>query len=229
MVVHRPLPAARRQAGRIAAKIGTDIGTSRAELGLRVEQVAERAQVAPSTVLRVIGGDAGVHLDTLCAVARAVGLNLGVKAYPGLQPRLRDTGQLRMAETLIRQAHRSWRPSLELVVGDPYGRAADLVFFGPDEIIHAELERHIVDFQAQLRAASVKRQSLQQHHHRPVRLILIIEDTPRNRSVVAAQHRVVSTALAATSRDIFRSVRSGSPLAQDGLLWIRSWSNVAEV
>ena len=111
--------------------IGADIDVSRSALASSIEEVARRAQVAPSTVVRVLHGDAGVHLDTLCAVGAAVGLRISVKAFPSWQPSLRDSGQLRVAEYLVAQAHGSLKPTLELPVGDPYGRAADIVFFGP--------------------------------------------------------------------------------------------------
>ena len=72
--------------------------------------------------------------------------------------RLRDSGQLALAQTIAAAAHPSWRARLEVPVapGDP--RAADLVLTGPTEIIHIEIERALVDFQAQLRSAQLKRE-----------------------------------------------------------------------
>lgn len=129
MGTHHPLVSARRHADRLATQIDADIGTSRAALATSIDEVARRAGLASSTVVRVLNGDSGVHLDTLCAVAAAVGLRIGVKAYPSAGPSLRDSGQLRVAEYLIALAHASLRSALELPVGDSYGRAADLVFF----------------------------------------------------------------------------------------------------
>ncbi len=186
---HRPLPSSRRHAERIASVIGADIDVSRSALASSIEEVARRAQVAPSTVVRVLHGDAGVHLDTLCAVGAAVGLRISVKAFPSWQPSLRDSGQLRVAEYLVAQAHGSLKPTLELPVGDPYGRAADIVFFGPTEIIHAEIERRVPDLQAPVRAANVKRAALQDQHARRVRLVLAVEDTHHNRSLIAPTQR----------------------------------------
>lgn len=223
MAKHLPAAHARRHATRLATQIGADVEMSRLAFGLTIEQVARRALVAPSTVVRICNGDGGVHLDTLCAVADAVGLRIGVKAFPGRQPTLRDSGQLRIAEYLVAQAHQSLRPSLELPVGDPFGRAADLVFFGPEEIVHEEIERRLPDFQAPYRAATVKRDALQARHARPVRLVLVIEDTRRNRAPVAPYGELIRTALPATSSEILRSLRAGTPLGRDGLLWVRPW------
>lgn len=220
---HLPIAAARQLSGRAAERLGADFETSRVASGLTIDAVARRARVAGSTVVRVLNGDGSAHLDTICAVGLAVGMRVSVKAYPDAPPSLRDSGQLRMAEHLVDQAHPTLRPALELPVGDPFGRAADLVFFGPDEILHHELEGHMPDLQAPLRSASVKREALQASHARPVRLVIAVEDTRRNRELIAAHMDLVRSTLPATSREILHSLRTGEPLGKDGLLWVRPW------
>ena len=227
MVRHLPAASARRYSARLAERLGADFELSRVTLGLTVEDVAHRASLASSTVARVLHGDGGAHLDTICAVGEAVGMKVGAKAYPSVQPGLRDSGQLRMAEHLIGCAHASFRAAMELPVGDTFGRAADLVFFGTDEILHFELERRLVDLQAQSRAAMLKRDALQARHQRPVRLVLAIEDTRRNRGLVAAHRAVMHTALAKTSRHVMHALRAGTPLGGDGLVWVRPWESAS--
>lgn len=220
---HRPLASSRHYADRVASQIGADIDVSRVTLAASIQQIARRARLAPSTVARVLHGDAGVHLDTLCAVGAAVGLRISVKAFPSTPPSLRDSGQMRAAHHLIAQSHPTRKPALELPVGDPFGRAADLVFFGPDDILHAEIERRLPDFQAAFRAATVKRDALQAQHSRPVRLLLVVEDTRRNRALLAPHAELIRTALPATSGTILKALRAGTPLDRDGLLWVRPW------
>lgn len=195
--------------------------TARAGLALSIDQVARRARVAPSTVKRVLDGDGGVHLDTLCAIADAIGLSISVKAFPGPQPSLRDSGQLAIARHLIERCARSYRAAIEVPVGDPYGRAADLVLLGPDEIVHVEIERRIADLQAMLRAASVKRDALQARHARPVRLVIAIEDTRRNRTMLAPHRSVIAFALPVGSAAVARAIRLGAALRGDGIWWVR--------
>jgi hypothetical protein len=67
--------------------------------------------------------------------------------------------------------------------GDP--RAADLVLEGAEEILHVEAERAIVDLQAQLRPAQVKRGILAARYE-PVRLIIALPDTRRIRAILRA-------------------------------------------
>lgn len=223
MSAHRPTASARRNAGRLATSVGADIDASRSSFGLSIEEVARRASVSPSTVARAIVGDPGIHLDTLCAIAQAAGLRINVKAYPAGPVSLRDSGQLRVAEYLAALAHPSLKAALELPVGDPFGRAADVVFFGPEEILHEEIERRPGDLQGPLRGAAVKRDALQARHRRPVRLILVVEDTARNRKLLRPHASLIQRVLPATSTEILRSMRTGSVLGKDGLLWVRPW------
>lgn len=200
--------------------VANEIGMARAEHGLTLTAVATRANVAPDTVRRIEAGDPGVQLDTLCAVGTAVGVDIVVRGYRGRSPTLRDTGQLRLAEMLCAIASDTWHPQLELRAGD-HGEAADVGFFGPVEILDVEIERLLLDFQAQYRRNRLKCDWLAGQHRRPVRLVLVVEDTARNRAAVAQHVDFLRAVLPAGSRDVLRALRLGEPLGRDGVLWIR--------
>lgn len=184
------------------------------------QQVADRAGVSWATQVRVELGDPRLGIETICAVTEVVGLDLVLRTYPGRHPSLRDTGQLALAEQLAGQAHPSWHAQLEVAAGQQ-GQAIDIGFFGPEEIIAMEIERMASDFQAQYRRADEKRQRLAGQHRRPVRLVLVIEDTPRNHTAVEPHLALIRTTLSAGSREILKSLRVGEPLGRDGLLWLR--------
>lgn len=209
-----------RRARNQAEHVGGEIARARAELALTQAQVSRRANVSPDTERRVEQGDPGVQLDTLCAIGEAVGLDIVVRAYRGRRPTLRDTGQLALTEILCSIAAGSWEPRLEVTAGD-HGEAIDLCLFGATEIIDAEIERMILDFQDQYRRLAAKRDWLAGHHQRPVRLVMVIEDTERNRAAVAPHAAFIKSVLPGTSRDVLTALRSGKPLRQDALLWIR--------
>lgn len=208
---------------RIARAIGDEIGRevvlARSNFGLSRRAAARIAQVSPSTQTRVERGDPSVGLATSCQVALAVGLKLWARAFPASTPSLRDTGQLRIADYLRNLANPSYRVVLELGLGN--GRSADEVFFGAAEIIDTEIERLLGDFQGQYRPASAKRDELSNVHQRPVRLVLAVEDTRRNRTAFAQHEAIIRSALPAGSREILRALRTGQPLGRDGLLWVR--------
>lgn len=204
----------------VVTTLGREILLARTNLGLSVRAAARLAGVSPTTLRRVEAGSPTVRVDVLCQVATAVGLKVWGKAFPVSEPSLRDTGQLRIAEWLMGMAHSALRPVVELGLGNH--RSIDLVFFGAEEIIAVEIYRMMADFQAQLRAADAKRMELAAAHQRPVRLVLAVEDTRRNRRVMAEHAVAVGVALPAGSRAVLSALRSGTALDSDGLVWIRA-------
>lgn len=203
-----------------ARRIGDEVRLARVSCALTVKDVARRAGVSWSTASRIEMGDPGVSIRTLCAVTEAVALDIVVRAYPGRSLSLRDTGQLEIAERLCRLPDSSWQPALELAVGD-HGEAIDAVFFGAREIVAAEIERLATDWQAQYRRADQKRRTLAARHARPVRLVMVVEDTRRNRAALWPHLAVIRTALPAGSREVMAAFKSGRPIERDGLLWVR--------
>jgi transcriptional regulator with XRE-family HTH domain len=211
---------ARRRAIKQAERFASEVRMARADRGLTLKQVGRRAAVSPDTARRVENGDPGAELDTLCAVGAAVGLDVVLQAYPSNPPSLRDSGQLVLAQYLCSIAHPSWKPELEMRAGD-HGEAIDLGFFGAREIIDVEIDRLILDWQKQHRRNNLKRDYLAARHQRPVRLVLAIEDTVRNRSALAPHLPFIRTVLPAGTREVRRALRTGEPLGRDGLIWIR--------
>lgn len=104
----------------------------------------------------------------------------------------------------------------------PDRRAADLLLEAPAEVVQVEIERALLDIQAQLRAAQLKRAALAERLARPVRLVIALPDTRRNRAVVR-EHSVLGAALPTPSKRVLASLRSGSPIGADGLLWVPSF------
>ena len=101
------------------------------------------------------------------------------------------------------------------------GLVVDLVLFGPTEIWATEIERLLGDFQGQHRRADAKREALAAQHRRPVRLVMAVEDTRRNRAALDPHIAFIRASLPAGSREILGALRSGRPLGRDGLLWLR--------
>jgi hypothetical protein len=103
----------------------------------------------------------------------------------------------------------------------PDRRAADVVLETPRETVQVEIERTLLDLQAQLRAAQLKRATMAERLGRPIRLVIAVPDTPRNRTIVANHQLLLATALPIPSRRAWASLRSGNPLGGDALLWVR--------
>ncbi|MGI8829618.1 MAG: helix-turn-helix domain-containing protein [Candidatus Limnocylindria bacterium] len=212
--------AAAKRAVFQSERAGAAIADARTEHGWGRAEVSRRAGVSPDTERRVEQGDPGVHIDTLCAVGEAVGLDVVIQVYEGRPPSLRDTGQLLVAEHLRSIAHAAWNTQFEVPAGD-HGEAADAGFFGPTEIIDTEIDRRLLDFQRQYRRNARKRDWIAAQHQRPVRLVMVVEDMEHNRQAVDPHAAFIVSVLPAGSREILRALRSGDPLGRDGLLWVR--------
>jgi len=203
----------------LALGIGREVVLARTNLGLSITASAHVAGVAPETQQRVEAGDPAVGITTACRVAGAVGLKLWARAFPVVTPSLRDTGQLLVANYLTGLAHPAFRADVEHRLSS--GRSIDVALFGTDGIIATEIERLLVDFQAQYRAADAKRAELAAAHQRPVRLVLAVEDTRRNRAAAAEHSALMRSMLPAGSREILQVLRTGATLDRDGMLWVR--------
>lgn len=219
MPSRRPSTAASLMAREAMANIGREVLLARTNAGLSRRAAARLAGLSPATVRSVELGKGSVRIGTACRVATAVGLKVWAKAFPVRRPSLRDTGQLRLAERLRSMAHAGLRVALEVPMGG--GRSIDVVVYGPEEIVAIEIYRLLADLQAQYRSAAGKREELAATHQRPVRLVLVVEDTRHNRTVWREHASLAAAMLPAGSREVLRSIRSGAPLGRDGLLWLR--------
>lgn len=79
-----------------------------------------------------------------------------------------------------------------------------------------------MDFQAQLRSAQLKREALASHDGRPMRLVIAVPDTKTTRARLAPFDQLIARALPAPSRQIWRSIRKGELLNEDGILFVRT-------
>jgi transcriptional regulator with XRE-family HTH domain len=214
-----------RHRGRIRARdqaqrIGLDIRLARLGAGLTQMQVAHRAGLSQPATSRIERGVLPMDVEAICRAAAAVGCEIGLRVYPAEGVGLRDSGQMHVAEQINLSLHDAWSSRLEVPVGADR-RAADLVLSSTEEVIHAEIERWLVDFQAQLRAGHLKREALTATMRRPVRFVLALPDTTRNRAVVRLHAGLVATALPVPSHRIWRALRTGTPIGGDGILWVR--------
>jgi transcriptional regulator with XRE-family HTH domain len=206
----------------VARRFGVELRIARMAAGLSQAAVARLAELSQTEVSRAERGALDVSLDARCRLVAATGHELSLRLYPVATVSLRDSGQLAIAQVIVGAVHPSWRPRLEVPVGDGSLRAADLVLERAEQVIQIEIERALVDIQAQLRAAELKRQALAQTRGRPVALVIGVPDTTPARSRLAEHRALLDATLPASSRDIWRAIRRGEPLATDGILFVRA-------
>jgi transcriptional regulator with XRE-family HTH domain len=194
---------------------------ARVSAGLSQRQAAALAGISQTFVSSV---ERGVRCPTFMIasrVAAAVGHDLAVRIYPAGGVRIRDSGQVAVLEQIVADTAPAWHSHLELPIGETDRRAADLVLEGPTEILHVEAEGGIADLQAQLRAAQLKRVALAKRYDRPVRLIIALPDRRSLRDITSTHAALLSRAFPVRSTSVWRSIRTGSPLGSDGMLFVR--------
>jgi transcriptional regulator with XRE-family HTH domain len=204
----------------MALSAGMSIRQARHVAGLTRVSASARAGLARSTWDRIEHGTPAVTLAALVSACDAVGLDLVCRPYPRRDLRLRDSGQLGIAQWLAAQAHPRWRVSLEEPAGE-HGEAIDQVVWGEAEVIAIEIERFLLDWQAQFRAWTAKREWLAARHSRPVRLVVVVTDTHRNRGALMPFIQILDRVMPARTRGVMQAIRNGEPLGSDGLAWFR--------
>jgi transcriptional regulator with XRE-family HTH domain len=217
-----PRAAARSRSRYLASRFGTELRIARVTGGLSQDQLARAAGLGQTAVSRVERGDHQASLEVRCRLAAACGYEIGWRLYPVATVRLRDSGQLALAQAISAVAHRSWAITLEAPIAPGEMRAADMLLAGRDEVIHVEIERTFVDAQAQLRSAQLTRQALAVRERRPIRLVIAVPDSRVARDRLAPVRELLQRSFPNASRDIWAAIRNGSPLGGDGVLFVRS-------
>jgi transcriptional regulator with XRE-family HTH domain len=190
--------------------------------GLTQRDLARIVGLSPAEISRILSGRVVPRIDAAHRLVAATGHRLWLNVVPDSGPRLRDSGQLSIAEVIRAEAHPSWRVRLELPVGRaPDRRAVDMLMDKPSAAAAIEIERWLRDIQAKLRAAQLKREALAEHLERRVDLIVAAPDTRAARLALAPHASLIRAALPVTSRRAWAAIRSGEPIGGDALLWVR--------
>ncbi|MGZ6214385.1 MAG: helix-turn-helix domain-containing protein [Candidatus Limnocylindria bacterium] len=203
-------------------RFGHDIRDARRAVGLTQGQLASRTGISQPMISRIERGAYAADLRAMTRLARGVGQQLSVRLYPADGIRLRDSGQLSLAEVIRAAAHSTWRVTLEVPVASPPDRrAADMVLANTNGLLLVEIERGLRDLQAQLRAAQLKRVALSERLGQKVTLMLAMPDSATARQAVAPHTSILRGAMPVTSRAAWAAIRSGSSIDGDALLWVR--------
>jgi transcriptional regulator with XRE-family HTH domain len=206
----------------LANSFGRELRIARVTAGLTQAQIARLASVSQQQVSLVELGIGDASLVIRCRLAAACGHELGWRLHPVASVRLRDSGQLVLAQAIVAAAHPSWRARLEVPVAPGDARAADLLLTGPGQTLHVEIERSLVDLQAQLRSAQLKREKLAAGQAGPISLVIAVPDTKATRARLAPFRDLVTQTLPAESRTIWHAIRAGEPINDDGILFVRA-------
>jgi transcriptional regulator with XRE-family HTH domain len=219
-----------RKVGEDLLRIGTDASATKA-------RVAHAAGVDRTFYGRVESGDAHASLESLVAMATALGADVSVRLYAGTGPRLTDRHQARMTEAILGPLHPVWTPHLEVVVTRPARGVIDAVFERQDQplLVISEFESVLPRLEQQIRWASEKAASIASspivgdRPPPPVPRLLVLRSTVATRTLATEFETTLRAAYPARSHDALASLWTGSPWPGAAIIWVRIDGNRAEV
>lgn len=211
------------EASRVAVwqlmEIGRELRLARIASGKRQSDVARMIGSSTSHVSRIerarVPSVGCVRLSRLAAI---VGLRLSLRAYPTGR-RLMDKPQLTLLGSLRKRASSSvgWRTEVPVpIAGDL--RAADAVATIAGCGIVVEAITRLSDFQAQSRAAILKKRDLG-----ATRLILAVAGTSANRRALREARDVLDASFPLGTKAILAALREAKDPGADGVVVLYGW------
>jgi transcriptional regulator with XRE-family HTH domain len=204
----RPIDRGHRSARVDRARAGLEIRTARQAAGRSLEDVGRSSGLSPSQVGRIERGVLpSVSVEQLASVGAVVGLDIRVRAYPGLDPLL-DAGQAALLARLRNRIHPalSFRTEVGLpIIGDQ--RAWDAMIGGLRGLegqLPLDADTRLVDSQAQIRRIMLK---LRDSGFGSV--LWVLADTRANRDAVATGALTILPDFPVSARGALRALAEG--------------------
>jgi transcriptional regulator with XRE-family HTH domain len=194
-------------------QIGRELRVARILAGMTQLQVARAISTSNAQVSRIErGGVPKVSFRQLVRFGAVVGLRVWMRAYPGGR-RLLDAPQLALVGRL-RARTQPWTCRTEVTMpieGDL--RAADAVFSNGTCTIVVEAITRLADFQAQSRAALLKKRDMGAD-----RLILLFANTRANRRALREAMPVATDSFPLATDAVIRALEGGEDPGADGIV-----------
>jgi len=213
--------------------IAGELHRVRLDEGLSLRQVAGAAGLHHSHLPRIEAGKRQASLDTLVALATAMGHDVSIRLYPGSGPRVRDHIQVRMIEALLASLHPRWVARLEVAVYTPVRGVIDVVLQDREQgdLVAGEGHSALNSVERQLRWAGQKADALESargwpwsdRQDRPaVGRLLLLRSTAAMRSLVQAVPMTFGTAYPARTADAVEALTSaGRRWPGHAIVWVQ--------
>ncbi len=207
--------------------IGVQLRDYRLDTGASQAAIARAAGVSPSHLSRIEGGLVEPSLESLVAVARALGGDLSLRFRPGTGPNVRDHLQATMVRDLLRVLHPRWRRLLEVPVYRPVVGSIDLVLIDEPQgvVVAAELQSLLNRVEQQLRWSRTKAEQLPAtlafaSTAATVSQLLVLRNCEQTRAVASEYGEVLATAFPARAHDAVRALTSAAPWPGNAIVWM---------
>lgn len=212
--VERVRARARRRSAAVLRVAGEELRAARLLAGVSQEDVGRAVGISKAEVSRIERCLAPwVALDVLCRIAVALGLDPSLRMFPAGPP-LRDRAHLALLERLRAELPRSIRWQVEVplpIPGDP--RAWDASVSSARWRIGVEAETKLHDLQALERRIGLK-----QRDAGGIPVIILINDTRGNRTVLATARESLRSLAPLDTRAVLTALRAGQPPRDSGIV-----------
>jgi transcriptional regulator with XRE-family HTH domain len=203
----RPADRGRRRAREALRRLGREHRDARVSAGLSLRACAAASGASYPQLRRFERGEIErLNIADVGAWFAVVGLDLGIRAFPGGDP-IRDRAQLAVLERLRVRLHPSlrWRTEVPLPIENDL-RAWDAEIRGEDPPwrTRIEAETRISDGQALERRLALKLRDDPDGH-----LILLVADTRTNRRALAALRPGLRAMFPCSARDVLAALGAG--------------------
>jgi DNA-binding XRE family transcriptional regulator len=216
---------AARRTLRLLAAMGGEVRMGRRRAGWTQAHLGRLVGVSKSTVSRIEGGEYRPLTFKLAArMAAVLGAELGARFFPVGEP-VRDVGHLALLEALRREVSPAFRWQTELpmrIAGDR--RAVDAALIGEGLRIGVEAEMALEDLQALERELNLKLRDSGLD-----RMILVVNDTERNRRILAANRGTLRPSFPLSTAEVLAALRRGIDPGANGIVVLAAGRQRARV
>jgi transcriptional regulator with XRE-family HTH domain len=223
-----------RRMRHVLIRIGDDIRQLRLDAGVSLRQLAEATGIDASHLARIEKGTAHASVETLTAVAIALGGNLSLRFYADAGPRIHDRFQAPMIEGLLRSVHLDWSPGLEVVVPGKLRGVADIVLTHRIQpvLVVGEVQSQFRRIEQQLRWMAEKTAAFEASRPDGVSVsrLLVLRSTTTTREIARRYEALLRVAYPARAAELFRALTTADvPWPGSGIVWMRLENGSAEL
>ena len=213
--------------------VADELHRVRLDEGLSLRQVGAAAGLHPSHLPRLEAGERQPSLDSLVAVAAAMGHDVSIRLYPGTGPRVRDHIQVRMIEALLASLHPRWIARLEVAVYRPVRGVIDVVLQDREsgDVVAGEGHSVLHSVERQVRWAGQKADALasargwlwsDRQDQPAIGRLLLLRSTAAMRSMVQAVPVTFETAYPARTKDAMDALTTSErPWPGHAIVWVQ--------
>jgi transcriptional regulator with XRE-family HTH domain len=213
----------------LVRRLGDDVRRIRIDAAATQAVVARLAGIDRSHLARIEAGTTHASIETLIAIATAMGADVSFRLYSGSGPRLSDRHQARMVECLLRQLAPVWRPHLEVPTIRPARGVVDAVLERRDVrlLVVTEFESALPRLEQQIRWAAEKVASIGSSELvgpgpvPPTSKLLVLRSTASTRVLARTFEATLRAAYPAPTRMAVNALRTGAPWPGDAIVWVR--------